>query len=78
MEEEQSIKQLEKKLAVAWEKKLEKEGFEPAGSAGKHHLYEMIERTFKEERPIEMRVIHEAVFDPKYINKPTYRVYIRR
>jgi hypothetical protein len=78
MEVELSIKQLEKRLSAAWEKKLKKEGFESAGSAGKHCLYEMIERELKEEKPIELRVIHEAVFDPKYINKPTYRVYIRK
>lgn len=77
MEDEQSIKQLEKKLCVAWEKKLKKEGFEYAGGAGKHYLHEMVEEKLKEE-PIELRVIHEAVFDPKYINKPTYRVYIRK
>ena len=60
MEVELSIKQLEKRLSAAWEKKLKKEGFESAGSAGKHCLYEMIERELKEE--IEFKLVNFELF----------------
>jgi hypothetical protein len=77
MKETESIKDLEKKLNKAWKKKLKSEGFEPIGSAGSDYLYKMIKEKMKKYKPIEMRVIHEAVFDPKYINTETYHIYMR-
>lgn len=89
MPEEDSVKSLEKRLRQAWEKKLKTEGFEPGGSVGAdgdwdagkfdyQPIVDMVAESMKKHNPIEVRVIHEAVFDRKYINIPTYRVYYRK